>query len=213
MSLQGWIRLLLPREDHFYDFFEKQAAVAQRGARTLLTAGEAGVTIESIREKVQALEHEGDKLVHEVEEALARTFVTPIDREDIQRLSSELDTVLDMMNAAARMADLCGVTQPSEPMIKLMELVEKSTEILVGAMPQLRKHDYPALIEAGRAIKAIEKDGDKIYRRAVSALFQDPQVDAKDLLRQREVLEDIETALDHCERVADTLTNLAVKHG
>jgi uncharacterized protein Yka (UPF0111/DUF47 family) len=213
MSVQDLIRLLLPREDRFYDFLESQVSCAHKGATALLSFRDTGATAESVRDEVQALEHEGDRIVQDVEEALARTFVTPIDREDIQKLSTELDTILDLTNGAARMAVLCGVTRPSEAMVKLMELLRNCTELLVEAMPSLRKHQYPKLIETGRAIKRLEKEGDILFRDAVSKLFHDDAIGAKELLREREVLEDIETALDYCEHVGETLTHLAVKHG
>jgi predicted phosphate transport protein (TIGR00153 family) len=213
MSVQSIIRLLLPREDHFYDFLEAQATCARKGAEELASFRDAAASAEGVREKVQALEHEGDKIVHEVEEALARTFVTPIDREDIQKLSTELDTILDLTNGAARMAVLCGVRRPSESVSKLMELLVRATTELAEAMPKLRRHEYGALIDAARSIKKLEKEGDTLFRDAVSALFHDDAIDAKVLLREREVLEDVESALDSCEHVAETLTNLAVKNG
>src|SRR5258708_32218166 len=82
MSVQGVIRWFLPREDQFYDFLERQAAVAHEGVKAFARLKEPGASSKDVREAVQALEHEGDKIVHEFEEALARTFVTPIDRED-----------------------------------------------------------------------------------------------------------------------------------
>jgi uncharacterized protein Yka (UPF0111/DUF47 family) len=120
MSLQSVIRFLLPKEDHFYTFIEKQAEVAHQGAVALSKFGNGGGSAKEVRDAVQLLEHAGDKLVHEMEEALARTFVTPIDREDLQSLSSELDDIIDMTNAAARVCDLYGVENPTPPMKELM---------------------------------------------------------------------------------------------
>src|SRR5664279_37488 len=105
MGLQAIVRWFLPREDQFYGVLEDQAAVAQEAART------AG----------QELEHKGDRIAHEVEESIARTFVTPIDREDLQKLSQELDDVLDLMNGAARACVLYGVERPTAPMVGLID--------------------------------------------------------------------------------------------
>src|SRR5882757_2112420 len=102
MSLQSVVRWLLPREDHFYDYLEREAAVAYEAAVALAELRNPNVTVAGVRTKVQTLEHTGDKCVHEMEEALAKTFVTPIDREDLQRLSSQIDTIIDLANAAAR---------------------------------------------------------------------------------------------------------------
>ncbi len=80
-------------------------------------------------------------------------------------------------------------------------------------LPALRRHQYARLIAAGRVIKQHEKDGDRIFRTAVSQLFHDPAIDAKELLREKEVLEDLELAIDRCETVSERLKHLAVKHG
>jgi uncharacterized protein len=148
-----------------------------------------------------------------MEEALAKTFVTPIDREDLQKLSSELDDVLDLMNGTIRAAALYGVVRPTEPMLKLIDVLIRCTELLEMTIPNLRKHRYKDLVESARAIRKLEKEGDAIFRSAVSALFHDSLIDAKQLLREKEVLEDLENAIDVANNVADTLTNLAVKHG
>ena len=212
MGLQSIVRWLLPKEDHFFDYLEGQAKVAYDAARALHEL-EDGASVEDVRGIVQGLEHDGDKLFHELLDALALTFVTPIDREDLQRLSAELDDILDLTNGAVRAASLFGVKELSRPMSELIELLCSATRIINEAMPLLRKHDYKRLTEAMGEIRKLEKDGDLVFRHAVSELFQDEKVDAKKLLREREVLDDLETAIDHCDRVAATLTNLAVKHG
>ncbi|WP_394821018.1 DUF47 domain-containing protein [Pendulispora albinea] len=211
MSLQSLVRWLLPREDHFYDFLERQAAVAHEAAMALAEFHKPDSTVASVRASVQDFEHTGDKIVHEMEEALAKTFVTPIDREDLQRLSSQLDTVTDMANAAARTCDLFGVPRPTEPMIGLIDKLTECTRVLTRAVPMLRKHQYKELLEECRTLRAIEKEADAIYREAISQLFHDDNVDAKKLLREMTVLEDLEKGVDYCEYVSETLTNLAVK--
>jgi uncharacterized protein Yka (UPF0111/DUF47 family) len=148
-----------------------------------------------------------------MDDALARSFVTPIDREDLQKLSKELDDVLDLTNGAVRACVLFGVDEPTEPMKKLIDKLVECTEVLKKAAPNLRTHKYTDLVETARAMRKLEKDGDTVFRDAVSQLFHDDKVDAKKLIREREVLEDLENAIDHCEHVAATLANLAVKHG
>ncbi len=213
VTLQGMIRWLLPREDHFYDYLERQADAAYRGAQALAKLREPTASSTAVRDAVQVCEHEGDKVVHEMEEALAKTFVTPIDREDLQRLSAQLDDVLDLANGTARACVLYGVSRPTPPMIRLMELLEKATEVLEKTMPHLRRHEYAELLEASRGLRAFEKEGDKVFREAISALFHDETADARRILREKELLEDLENAIDQCELVGETLVNLSVKHG
>ncbi len=205
--------MLLPREDHFYDYLEQQATAAHQGALALARLKEPNMTAAQVRDAVQAHEHEGDKVVHAMEDALAKTFVTPIDREDLQRLSAQLDDVLDLANGTARACVLYGVGRPTEPMVKLMELLVRTTEVLQNAMPHLRAHRYAELLEASRSLRQFEKEGDGVFREAISALFHDEGADARRVLREKEVLEDLENAIDQCESVAETLANLAVKHG
>ena len=202
MGLQAFVRFFLPKEDRFFDFLEQQATKAHEGAVALAKFKEEGVSAQQVREAVQAIEHAGDKIMHDMEEALARTFVTPMDREDLQRLSSELDDILDLMNGAARACVLLGVNTPTLAMRKLMEKLVECTQVIQATVPNLRKHDYGNLLTCTREIRRLEKEGDAIYRDAVQVLFRDT-VDAKVILREKEVLEDLERAMDHCEKVGD----------
>lgn len=213
MGIQDLIRVLLPREDHFYDFLEKQAKVAHAGALALAKFTDNGHSADEARAAVQKFEHEGDRIVHEMEEALAKTFVTPIDREDLQRLSSELDTVLDLTNGAIRACTMLGVEEATEPMKKLVRIIVDCTRRIDEVMPLLRKNRYAELVVCARELRNIEKEADGIYREAISNLFKDPAVDAKVLIREKTVLEDLENAIDQCDSIADILANLAVKNG
>ena len=108
---------------------------------------------------------------------------------------------------------LFGVPEPTPPMAELMAILVKMAEVFRAELPALRRHEYARLIAASRVIKDLEKDADRVFRNAVGELFHNPSIDAKVLLREKEVLEDLENAIDQCETVADTLANLAVKHG
>lgn len=212
-SLQDVIRWLLPREDKFFRIMESQAAVAREAAVALATFGNEGVSAEDVRNEVQAIEHRGDAFSHELEDALDRTFVTPIDREDIQALSSELDDVIDLMNHAARSFSLFDVATPTPAMRAQMRLLVDATACLEKTVPLLGRAKFEELRDNARALKAMEKDGDTAFRAAIAELFRDPTIDAKQLLKQKELLEVLESALDRCEDVAEFLAHLAVKHG
>ncbi|MBK7828105.1 DUF47 family protein [Nannocystis sp.] len=212
MGLQDVIRWILPREDVFYTLIEQQGVLLEEAAKALAEFGK-GDSAERIRELVQDIEHKADAIVYDTEEQLARVFVTPIDREDIQLLCASIDDIVDLINLTARTFVLFGVPKPTPPMVALMELLVVMAGVIREALPALRRHDYAALIAAGRVIKDHEKKGDQVFRNAVGALFHDPDIDAKVLLRDKEVLEDLESAIDRCETVAERLKNLAVKHG
>lgn len=211
MALQSLFRFLLPREDHWYDMLEELGNLGQQAAQALLRFKDEPAA--PVQESVQKLEHKADDVVRRMEDALARTFVTPIDREDLHRLTSELDDVIDMMNLSARAFSLYHVERPTPPMVRMMEQLELATRLLAEAVPHLRHHRFEQLIEAGRKVRAVEKDADAIYRSAISQLFSETHPDFRALLKQKEALDDLESSVDHCDNVADLLTNLAVKHG
>ncbi|HQY60191.1 MAG: DUF47 family protein [Myxococcales bacterium] len=208
MGIQDVIRWLVPKDEHFFDILEKQATTAREGVAAF--KDERDVAAAGVN--MQAWEHKGDKLVHELEESLAKTFVTPIDREDIHLLSSALDDILDLANGAARACQLFGVTERTPAMQELLAILHQCTEVVDRAIPNLRKHAYAALVDSSRELRKLEKEGDRVYKAEVSRLFHDQTVDAKVLLREKAVLDDLENALDHCDGVASILANLAVKH-
>lgn len=209
--LQTVIRAVVPKDDRFYDLLEEQARIGHLAAKKLaeLSTGD----LETVVAAVQELEHQGDATKERLELALASTFVTPIDREDIQMLSSELDDVLDYANTAARSCLIREVGKPTEPMIKLIALLGTTSEVVHQAVSKLRTHDFDEVTVLASKIRELESGGDRIYRDAIHALYRNPAVDAKRLRREEATLGDLEKALDHAEDLADTLINLAVKHG
>lgn len=212
MGLQDMVRWLLPREDKFYGLIERQGVLLDEAAKALAELAGPALPAE-VHEKVREIEHRADAIVYEIEEQLAAVFVTPIDREDIQLLASALDDIIDYINLTARTFVLFAVPRPSKPMSELIQLIVKMAAVLKDELPALRKHEYQKLIAAGRVLKQHEKEGDRIFRNAISELFHDEKIDAKVLLRDKEVLEDLEGAIDRFETVAEVLKHLAVKHG
>jgi hypothetical protein len=213
MAIQGLIRFLLPKDDGWYDMLEELGRLGHEASKALLQFRDQPAA--RVQEDVQILEHKADDVVRRMEDALARTFVTPIDREDLHRLSGQLDDIIDMMNLSARSFTLYNLEKPTPAMLQLMERLEVATRTLSEAIPNLRKHEYQALIDEGRKVRAIEKEADVIYRNAIRGLFSSDQlpIDPRDLFKQKEALDTLENAVDHCDNVADVLANLAVKHG
>jgi predicted phosphate transport protein (TIGR00153 family) len=211
MPLQRLLNWILPREDHFFLFLERQAEVVHRAAKTFAMFRE-GMAATEIRSSIETLEAEADTISDELLAALSATFVTPIDREDLQRLSKKLDDIVDYIDMAARACVLYGVAKPTVPMLALVDRLVASTAALHEALPHLRGKRYEDIFAIARKVEALEKEGDTVFRDALSALFHDPEVDAKTILREKEVLEDLEQAIDRCEQVAETLVNVAVKH-
>jgi uncharacterized protein len=212
MSLQRLIDWLLPREEHFYDYLERLSIVAQTAVPVLGRFVEPGADYEQIRAEVTRLEKDGDKIVDEMLEALSNTMVTPIDREDLQRLSKKIDDILDYVNLSARSLVIFALSRPSDAMTELLDKLKQSCDILVEIIPCLRKKQYELLIQGCQRIHLLEKEADAVFRNELSRLFHSGDVEAKDILRAREILDHLETAVDSCDAVAETLTNIAVKH-
>ncbi|MBM4061889.1 MAG: DUF47 family protein [Planctomycetes bacterium] len=211
MGFQSLVRWFLPREDHFYDMLEELGCHAEAAAVALLRLEDRPAA--EVQETVQAIEHEADDVVRRMEEALAKTFVTPLDREDLHRLTSELDDIVDLANLTARAFHLYHIERPTPAMGEMMQKLVLVAGLIRNAVPHLRRHRYADLLDSGRQVRQVEKDADKIYRAAISGLFRESHGDFRRLLSQREALDDLEHAVDHCDNVADLLANLAIKHG
>lgn len=210
--MQRLIRWLLPQEEHFYNLVERHAQVVNEAAQTM--AGfRVGKSSQEIRAKVQDLEYQGDECVKKMLDALAKSFVTPIDREDLQRLSKKLDDILDFINLAARNCALYGVERPTEPMLQQIDKLVAAAELVSAAVPWLRRHAYKEIIDLSQRIAHHQADGTTVFLDALTRLFHDPAIDAKTILREKEVLEALEKAIHRCEQVGETLTGIAVKHG
>lgn len=212
MALQDIVRFILPKEDHFYDFLEQQALLAHEGAQALSALANGG-SVAEVKAAVKEVEQRGDKVSHQVEDALGRTFVTPIDREDIHKLSSMLDDILDRAYGTASAFDMFSIAEPTDAMRRSIELLVRTTAKLSDMLPLLRKHDWDGIRTVTRELKVLEKEGDEIYRGEMRRLFSLPEVDARALIREKEVIEILEDAVDTCEDVAEYLSNLAVKNG
>lgn len=211
MALQSVIRFFLPKDDHWYDMLEELSRLGHEAAKALLVFKDQPASV--VQTSVQTLEHQADDVVRRMEDALARTFVTPLDREDLHRLSGALDDIIDLMNLAARCFSLYHLERPTPPMVEIMEKLDEATSLIAASVPHLRKHHFEDLLTSGRKVRAIEKEADTIYRSAISALFSEKNGDFRELLKQKEALDHLEAAVDYCDNVADLLANLAVKHG
>jgi uncharacterized protein Yka (UPF0111/DUF47 family) len=212
LAVKDFFRWFLPREDVFYALIEQLAELLEATTQAFVKFTE-GMSAEQTFEAVRVIENQADKVVYEAEEQFAKVFVTPIDREDIHALIVSIDDIIDLIYLTARSFVLYGVEKPSVPMAEQMKLLVVLGSYLRAEISALRRHEYERLIAAGRMIREHEKTGDKIFREAVAELFHNPEINAKIVLRDKELLEDLEAAVNKFEHVAEKLKNLAVKHG
>ena len=210
MALQRIIDWLLPKDDKFFAMLEQHAEILGEAGQAMSQFPEHGT--QAAVDRIHQLEHRGDDLVRAVLIALDETFVTPIDREDIHNLAGSLDNVLDYLYAAANSFVAYEVHQFTPAMRSMIQICGEAVAVLKDAIPHIRKNNLEKLVPARVAIVALEKRGDSVYQTEMSALFKNPSVDAKQLLRQQAVLDALEAALDSCQDAADVLENVAIKH-
>ena len=201
---------LIPREQSFFDAFESLAEKVYEGSDELLTLLRDYRDLEKHAGRVLDIEHEGDELTHEIMRRLDTTFITPFDREDIHRLASSLDDVLDHIEAAAEALQLYKIDEPLPQMISLAETLCEAAKYTAKAMPGLRK--MKDLRDYWVEINRLENEGDRFYRRTLAELFSG-DYKAMDVLKFKDIIEEIESAIDRLEDVANTIESIVLKQG
>jgi uncharacterized protein len=200
-------RLRLAREETFFELFVQDAEIIASAAEILLDLITEYEGVEPRARRLHDLEHEGDEVTHEIMRRLNSTFVTPMDREDIHGLASSLDDVLDHMDAAADLLVLHKIERPLPEMKAQADLLVRAARQTVDALRQLPNFNLTAYwVEINR----LENEGDKIYRQAIADLFSG-DYKAMDVLKWKDVLDELEAAMDELEDVANTLEGIALK--
>jgi len=203
---------MIPRETKFYDLFEKSAGNLVVAAGKLVDLFDDYRDIEAKVELIKDLEHEGDTITHEIMQSLHRTFVTPIDREDIAFLANSLDDVMDFIEDAARSAFLYRVTQPTDRVRELALIILKVTYKLNEVMPLLRRRDqFKQILKECVEINRLENEADDVHHAALAELFDNTR-DVRDIIKWREIYEYMESAADRGEDVANVLEAVVLKH-
>lgn len=200
---------LVPRDQSFFDLFVQQAKNVEAGAQVLfdLIAEYDGVAERA--ERLRQLEHDGDDITHEIMRRLNTVFVTPLDHEDIHRLASTLDDILDHMEAAGDLFVLHKIEQPLPQMKAQADVLVRATTTIREALERLPhyKELAPYWIEVDR----LENEGDRLYRQAIADLF-DGDHRALDVLKWRDVIDELENSIDRAEDLSDVLEAIALKH-
>jgi predicted phosphate transport protein (TIGR00153 family) len=201
---------LVPREESFFDLFEAMAHKVAQGAAELLGLLEDFTDIHRKVGRVLDIEHEGDEITHDVMRRLNTSFITPFDREDIHHLASDLDDVLDHIEAAADYLQLHGISEPLPQMKALGQTLALAATKTADAMPQLRH--MKGLEDYWVEINRLENEGDRSYRRTIAEIFSG-DYRAMDVLKFKDVIEEIEQAIDRLEDVANTIEGIVLKQG
>jgi predicted phosphate transport protein (TIGR00153 family) len=201
---------LVPQKREFFDLYNRAAANAVAISEKLVVLLDTfpDGADDGMRD-IKELEHEGDRITHDLIDLINRTFVTPFDRDDMYRLAGVLDDVCDNIDDSAEKVVGYGVREISEPARQQSQVIHRCTTKLAEAIAQLEgfKDSRRQLIE----LRTLEDEGDRLSRQAISALFAgDP--DAVSLVRWKDIHEQLEEAIDACENAADVLEAILVKN-
>ena len=203
---------LFPREEKFFVLFEQSAQNAVKIAQQLRDLITNWENVKERVEMITTLEHDGDAITHQVIAQLHRTFVTPLDREDIALLAQTLDDITDLIHSAADAMLLYKVERPTDKVKELADVVvEATTEVERGVAEISNRIDRDKLLKRSMEINRLENIGDSVYRSALAELFVNSP-DFAYLIKWREIYEDIESAIDKCEDIANVLEGIALKY-
>ena len=202
----------MPKEVAFFELFERAAKNVHEGAVQLVEFLENFDDRAERAKRIKDLEHVGDQLTHETISLLNRTFITPLDREDIHELASRLDDILDLTDTAANRIVIYRVAAPTEESRNLARCLRQATAIIVEAMGLLRNpRNAKAILQKCIDIHTQENEADRIEQQALAALFDNGQ-DPKEIIKWKDIYQEIESATDRCEDVANVFEGIVLKN-
>jgi len=204
---------LLPRETSFFDFFEKHAATTVQGAEEFLSLASTGANVVAKAKRIKEIEHECDTITHHCVEALHKTFITPIERDDIYRLIGKMDDIMDYVEAAAERIALYKLSQMTTDVKDLADVLVRATKELEAAIKLLRDmSNAEAISRKCIDINRLENEADVVLRSALAKLFR-TEKDPIAVIKWKEIYELLEAATDRCEDVANIIEGVALEHG
>ena len=201
---------LIPREEKFYTDFQALADELKRGARLLEEMLAPDQPIWNKADEIKEVEHKCDFLTHGIIQRLNRTFVTPLDREDIHALARSLDDVMDAIDDSASLVRLYRLDRVRFGARELAQIITASTDSVRLALDGIEQHK--GLLTHAIEINRLENEADRTHAQAVSRLFDDEK-DPLMVMKWKETLDFLENATDRCEDVANVLEGVMVKHG
>ena len=200
---------LIPREARFFDDFVAMAEQIRVGAAMLEEMLAPDKPIWDKADQIKEVEHKCDFLTHEIIQRLHRTFVTPLDREDIHDLARSLDDVMDAIDDSAAVVRLYSIERVRPDARELVRIIKASTDEMVKALKALERRDGVAgpAVEINR----LENEADRVHYAAVRRLFEEER-DPIVIIKWKEILDFLEEATDRCEDVANAVEGIVVKH-
>jgi uncharacterized protein Yka (UPF0111/DUF47 family) len=200
---------LIPRDEGFFTLFNQLAAKMKTAAELLKTLFANPDRLAHFVAEIKKVEHEADATVHELAVRLDRSFITPLDREDIYRLAQELDTVVDLIDGTARRAAMFRIHTARPNATKLASILHQAVDELEQSVRQVK--DRRSVAQHTVSIKKFEEAGDTAYAEAVGALFEGSP-DPIDVMKWKDIYDTLEDALDRCQTASIVLESISLKH-
>lgn len=201
---------LIPREEKFFEDFSSLAGELTKGAHLLKEMLAGSQPDMQKADAIKDVEHVCDKKTHDIVDRLNRTFVTPLDREDIHALASSLDDVMDAIDAAAAVVRLYKIQQVRAGARRLTDIVCDAVDLIAEAFAALGKRE--GVLELAARINQLEHEADRVHQDAIVGLF-DQERDPIAVIKWKEIYDFLEAATDRCEDVANVLEGVVVKNG
>ncbi len=203
----------IPKEEKFFDLFEELAAKIEEGVKFFLAMVEKYEYSDENIAHLKKIEHEADSITHNTYEKMHKTFLTPLDREDIYALVNKMDSVIDMIEASAMRLNLYKVKRPSEAIILLARILDKAVQkikVIVHGMRDMK--NARMILDACVEVNTLENDGDVVLRTTIAELFE-KEKDVFELIKWKEIYERLEEAIDVCEDVSNIAEGIVLKNG
>lgn len=200
---------LIPKEEKYFDLMNQLAAKVREGGEVLFALFHDYRKHAEYAEQIKTLEVDSDEIVAQITTRLNSTFITPIDREDIYLLVTELDDVIDMINDIARRLEMYGVTKPRADVNEIAGVLNRATRELKDAFNLLEKSK--GVGDHCRKIRGLEKEADHLYHDAVKRLFSET-TDSLEVIKWMSIYEEMEKSIDRCKDVAEALEAVVVKN-
>ena len=206
------ISRFLPKEEGFFELFNESAALTLEAAKNFKNLLNSGANAANIARSIKTAENKADEITHKTMLMLHRTFITPLDREDIHELIKRLDDILDFLDASAQRYVLYELDHAPPEMVQLAEITIASCELVkkcIGGLSNLK--NAQDLFETCVQINKLENDADHVLRSAVAGLFKN-ESDLRRLIKLKEIYELLETVTDRCEDVANLIEGIVLEN-
>lgn len=202
---------IFPKEVDFFEIFDRAASNIKKAAELLVSLTENFDNISQRAKEIYEVEQDGDMLTHDIMRKLNKTFVTPIDREDLHALASRLDDVLDLIWASVDRITVFKLTETTKEVIAMAQNLLMTAEVIQKAIKKLKEKNYSHVQEYCIEINRLENRMDRDFRDALGNLFENIK-DPVLIIKWKEVYEHLEDASDRCEDVANIIEGIVLKH-